>query len=76
MSAKPISLGTRRWVLGVAILCALPLVLIALGVEFGTDLGRGQQAVLSHTILEWTAFCAAIAVCTLAFVGYRIANEP
>ncbi len=43
---------------------------IALAVQ---AVARGSY---THTLLEWTAFCAASFVCLLTFVQYRLTREP
>ena len=85
-----------RWAAIVALLCAAPLALIGLGVDFSTagialspastdglsaaQLKEAAFAALrgsfSHTLLEWTALCAAGFVGLLAFVQFRLTREP
>ena len=86
----------RTSVLWVGLLCLVPLLLLLLGVDLGTDtrpldadgLGRLSPAATSdalhqavrggytHTLLEWTAFCAAVFVFFLTFMQYRLTREP
>ena len=79
------------WGLALLALCVLPGALMWLGVDFSThkpsatladsvlpqhqlafELLRGS---FTHTILEWTAVCAALVVCGLAFVRYRLSRD-
>ena len=71
--------------------CMLPGVLMLLGVEFGSQapartVGAAAQSEteaafallrgsFTHTILEWTSFCAASVVCILALVRYRLSRD-
>ena len=74
----------RLLAVGLVIACLLPAVLMAVGVDFGTTCGpdevaRAQSHVrgsYTHTLLEWSAVCAAAFVAILAFSQYRMTNEP
>lgn len=83
------------WGLALAILCAFPLLLIALGIDVSTssaalsntalDSNSAQspnalalqplREILSHTILEWTAVCAALFLSMLCFTRYQISGD-
>lgn len=87
-----------RYALVLAALCALPLVLMGLGVDFGSGCndcaasgpaGRNASAEeihdlahahvrgsFTHTLLEWSAVCAAGFAALLAFAQYRMTKEP
>ena len=75
--------------------CAAPLLLMSMGVDFGTsgrsltaaaarsmttgELGEAAHLALrghyTHTLLEWTAVCAAAIVGLLTFIQYRLTRE-
>ena len=80
----------RPIVLSIVAICVLPYLLMLLGVDFGTpgvrfdpdannsidslfDIFRGSFV---HTILEWSAFCAALVMVALAFSHFRISKDP
>ena len=78
------------WVLGMVLLAALPLLLMSFGVElssFGAPLAgpasdssvdalfHGLRGPFTHTILEWTSFCAAVGVCVLALLRFRLTQD-
>ncbi len=79
-----------RWAWLLALLCAAPLLLMAVGVDFSsaghsvsaaglTPADRAHHLLrgsFTHTILEWTAVCVAAFVALLAFVHYRMRAEP
>lgn len=76
-------------ILGVLLICTLPLVLNLFGVDFGTAKHMGNTAhespvdamfyklsgAFSHTLLEWSAFCTAIFTVILALVHFRIQRD-
>jgi signal transduction histidine kinase/DNA-binding response OmpR family regulator len=84
--------GLWGWASALTLLCTLPLILMAAGVDFSSDappLTSGAVAGLSsaqlgeaahqalrgsftHTLLEWTAVCAAAFVGMLALVQHRL----
>jgi PAS domain S-box-containing protein len=79
-----------RWILVAVSVCALPLLLVAAGVDLSTasdsippahgfSIEAAYQALRgshTHTLLEWTAVCAAAFVGLLTFVQYRLTREP
>jgi signal transduction histidine kinase/DNA-binding response OmpR family regulator len=64
--------GYGQWILAS---CALPLLLQALGMDFGSN-GTGITNTATHSLLEWTGVCAAVFVGLLAFLQYRLTDEP
>ena len=46
------------------------------GAELTESAFRAMRGSFSHTLLEWTAFCAAVFVGLLAFVQFRLTREP
>jgi hypothetical protein len=80
----------------VALLCAAPLLLMGLGVDFSSTEAplslsvpagasshtfkeaayRALRGSFTHTILQWTAVCAAVFVGILGYVHYRLTREP
>ncbi|MEO2018267.1 MAG: ATP-binding protein [Fuerstiella sp.] len=81
-----------RWAVCLISLCAVPLALTAVGVDFANDCVAPVQSVAAqdfvetahvalcgsytHTLLEWTAVCAAAFVCMLCFAQFRLARDP
>ena len=87
------------WALVLAIFCALPLLFMALGVDFSTastapeiattntSISAGAppslnvlalqalRGTLSHTLLEWSAVCAALFLSMLCFTRYQTTCE-
>ncbi len=77
-----------KWKFGLILICALPLILMILGVDFSTAKSVSFQNVtesnfiesahqalhgsFSHTILEWTAVCTAFFVGLLCFAYYNV----
>jgi PAS domain S-box-containing protein len=63
----------------VVAVCALPFLLQAAGVNFSSagpgEPGSPGPGPYTHTLLEWTAVCAAFGVGLLAFVRYRLSGE-
>jgi signal transduction histidine kinase/CheY-like chemotaxis protein len=64
--------GYGQWILA---LCALPLLLQMSGMDFGSN-GTGTANTATHSLLEWTGVCAAVFVGLLAFLQYRLTDEP
>ena len=64
--------GYGQWILA---LCALPLLLQMAGMNFGSN-GTGYANTATHSLLEWTGVCAAVFVGLLAFLQYRLTDEP
>jgi signal transduction histidine kinase/CheY-like chemotaxis protein len=64
--------GYGQWILG---LCVLPLLLQMAGMDFGSN-GTGITNTATHSLLEWTGVCAAVFVGLLAFLQYRLTDEP
>jgi PAS domain S-box-containing protein len=78
-------------VLGIIAVCLLPLILNLIGVDFGStsrplppgqtesiiidDLFYRLSGAFTHTILEWSAFCAAIFIVFLSFAHYRVVKD-
>ncbi|MCJ8312442.1 MAG: hypothetical protein HRU38_05750 [Saccharospirillaceae bacterium] len=68
-------------------ICILPLLLLLLGVDFGNhaiklpinatvdDLFYRLSGAFTHTLLEWTAFCAALFTVALAFSHFSITKD-
>ncbi len=98
LTAAPVAVSRRAlwwWGAGVALLCALPLILLGLGADFSSDgapltpegvVGLSESELthaahhalcgsFTHTLLEWTAVCAAVFVGVLLFVQYRLTRE-
>lgn len=53
-------------------LCALPLLLNVLGVDFSSSLATGAHI---HTILEWTSFCISLCTIVFAFTHYSVKRD-
>jgi PAS domain S-box-containing protein len=78
-------------VLGIIGICLLPFTLNLFGVDFGSaskalPIGNSENIVIddlfyrlsgafTHTILEWSAFCAAIFIVFLSFAHYRAVKD-
>lgn len=63
----------RRTIIAVAVLCALPGLLLMLGVPFAaSDEPRGMAI---HTILEWTAVCVALVSVHFSFVQFALRGD-
>ena len=80
-STSTIHLSSKPWagckIFGPVVLaaCALPALLMLLGFDFSSpSAGRGQS--MTHSLLEWTGVCAAFMVGVLAFLHYRLTDEP
>jgi signal transduction histidine kinase/DNA-binding response OmpR family regulator len=58
------------WTILFLFLSAAPLVLLAVGIDLGID-PRGT----AHAILEWSAICAALFVCVVAFAQFLLTRE-
>ena len=75
---------------GVLALCVLPLLLSLVGFDLGSPpppaagdaitgadaLHRALAGSFVHTVLEWSAFLAALFTVVLAFTHYRIEGDP
>ena len=76
---------------GIVFVCVLPSLLILLGVDLGTPLGRrvlleasGERILpfgmvrgsILHTLMEWTAVCVAGMTAFLALLHYRNTSNP
>ena len=77
------------WAAALCAACVLPAVLMLLGVDFSSVHGVSRSAVESlvteqqalsgsytHTILEWSAVCAAVFTCLLCLSHFAPAEDP
>ncbi len=78
----------RRFFLTVALICTAPFILTICGVDFGIphvvpppDLPAVDQmfhrlsGAFTHTLLEWTAFCAAFLTAVLSFIHFGLKRD-
>jgi len=76
----------KAFLAAVVALCLLPLVLLLLGIDLGSPplpadadadaLHRALAGSLVHTMLEWSAFLAALFTVVLAWTHYRLEHDP
>lgn len=71
-SPWPAVITYGKWL---AALCFAPAALMMLGFDFSSPTG-GEGESMIHSLLEWTGVCAALIVGLLAFLQYRLTDEP
>lgn len=71
-SPWPGVLRRGRWL---AALCLAPFGMMLLGFDFSSP-ASGVEESMIHSLLEWTGVCAAVTVGLLAFLQFRLTDEP
>ncbi len=64
---------SKIFIYATILVCILPYILQLLGVNFGNEDFKGKYV---HLLLEWSAVCIAFCTAILAFIQYRLTNNP